>query len=316
MQSDKSEIIMSAASHVADVPELLEQILSHLPPLDVIRLERVSRTWHYLITKSPLLRYTTWRSNSYPGTTKPKVIPSSQFPEPERDESESDEYHLKDYLYKVSTHLHPVFVSCILKAVPADPRFSFRLPGEERSDDIGYFSLRPKLLRELVRWYKLNSGTEAQWGGMSLYRLGMRQVAFEIPLSDGAGIPFHLEATHEKHPWGQKGKWGDKRWGKIGKEPGEELFVTLGDVLREVEGQWDEWLDGEVEVHYLSHDEGPCDYDRGMPGDGCLESGDEDDDDDDEDGGSKEKMGYKMTKEEHIDAIVDKASDGPYDDYF
>ena len=43
-------------AHVATLPELVENILMHLPVQDVLQAQRVNRTWRYIIIQSPKLQ--------------------------------------------------------------------------------------------------------------------------------------------------------------------------------------------------------------------------------------------------------------------
>lgn len=286
---------MSAASNVFAIPELLEHILSELPPLDIIRYKRVCKSWKQLISDSPLLQYRTWMRNDYVETVAPDdLIPELHWQMPEykeikADKSKEADYHRRRYIYNVSRHLNPIVVSRIMKNMPQDPRFSFDPePRNEGESYGGYFNLRPVLLRDLVQWYEKNKDTEDNWGHMPLYRPESQKIRWSVPCSDDAGIPFELQA-------------------KAG-----SLGLTMKDLMDNVGSLWWRWKESEVQIHYLSHDAGYCDFDQGFP-ERCLDSDDEEEeevDEDDEDYcGKEEKLGVKRTVEEHLEQCVKKASD-------
>ncbi|KAF2638702.1 hypothetical protein P280DRAFT_520148 [Massarina eburnea CBS 473.64] len=104
---------MSAVSEVLGVTELFEQILSELPPLDIIRYQRVSRTWQNLIVESPLLQYKTWQRKDHSNPVKADdLIPDLERKDFLRfDSEERKEYELPRFIYNVSKHLHPILVS-------------------------------------------------------------------------------------------------------------------------------------------------------------------------------------------------------------
>jgi hypothetical protein len=306
----------SAVSNVLGIPELLRQILSSLPPLDIVRIQLVCRTWHNLISTSPLLQYRSWLSSSYPGperVTFADTIPeltweqkSSLFwSEYEEMMDKQTEYEVNRFLHNVSTHLNPVLVHIIMKHVPNNPTYCFEMKPPEHEGALSYFSFRPDILRDCVKWYEHHKDSQEHWGGMSLYRPDLKSVQWEIPCSDDSGIPVHMGAAD-----------GAER-------------LTLKDLMTDVDRLWYRWKDSERETHYLSHDAGECDLDMGFP-EHCLESSDEeedegenedkdededDDDDDDEEeeeeeeeGGMKlMKMGVKMSVEEHLEQAIQRA---------
>ncbi|KAK6497213.1 hypothetical protein TWF506_004688 [Arthrobotrys conoides] len=56
------------------IPELLEIILTTLPQLTVLTTCRsICTLWREVIDTSPLLKYTTWRTESIPGRTPPRI---------------------------------------------------------------------------------------------------------------------------------------------------------------------------------------------------------------------------------------------------
>ncbi|KAL1591363.1 hypothetical protein SLS60_012062 [Paraconiothyrium brasiliense] len=309
---------MAATAAVFSIPELFEQIISEHPPFDIIRYQRVSRTWQKLIAASPLLQYRAWLRNGFLDYTQ-YVQPDDLIPElgswdlryPYGSEAAKD-YNTKQYIDNVSKHLHPVIVANIMKDLPDDPKFSFD-PNQDMDQwgFGGYFVFRPVLLRALHDWYEKHKSSEHVWGHISLYRPQSRRCNWSVPDSDDSGIQFELEVRHVDER--DAGRDTEDYSGNIviNKGPDEPLFLTLSDLLRRLDELWDRWIDSEREVHYLSHDREGCDYDLGLP-DYCLESSDEEEDYDEEDEDEKIegiKFGEKMTVEEHIDACVRRASD-------
>ena len=189
-----------------------------------------------------------------------------------------------------------------MKDLPQDPRYSF-----DRRDARGewYLNFRPVLLRDLVQWKEKHKDSEDCWGKLSLYRPDARKINWEVPCSDDSGIPFELEAVYE-------GEDNEKRIPQnqkvVEKKKGENLALTMSDLMGELDALWFRWQDSERETHYLSHDAGDCDLDQGFP-EYCLESSDEEDDDGDEDGCRRERMGTRMTREEHLEQCIRNASE-------
>ncbi|KAJ4348859.1 uncharacterized protein N0V89_010238 [Didymosphaeria variabile] len=309
---------MPAASAVFYIPELLEHIISELPPFDIIHYQRVNRTWHKLIADSPLLQYKAWLRNDFPDPTQ-HVQPDDLIPKLSADDPNypyaskaAKDYDTKRYIYNISKHLHPIIMANIMKDVPYDPSLSF-----DPAQDMdtwgfgGYFSFRPVLLRALRQWCEAHKSSEHVWGHISLYRPEARRINWDVSCSDDASIPFSLEARCNDDP--NASRYSSdliENETVVNKRPGEPLFLTLGDLFGRLDRLWNRWIDGERETHYLSHDGAGCDYDYGLP-DYCLESSDEEDEDDEKDEDEKmerHKFGVKMTEEEHIDACVERAS--------
>lgn len=48
------------SAQVAAVPELLENILVHLPPRDIVLVQRVSPIWRNLVRTSPTIKRVLW----------------------------------------------------------------------------------------------------------------------------------------------------------------------------------------------------------------------------------------------------------------
>lgn len=284
-----------SASRVFSIIEILQQILCELPPLDIFRCQRVNKTWKQLISDSPLLQYQAWLRNDIADPAY--RIRAEHFDAGIYKPAEAVDYNTSRYIENVSRHLHPIILLNVLKHMPRDPRYSFDPVKRTEEDGFGgYFNLRPVLIRDLMQWYAKNKGTEHIWGKMSLYRPDARKVCWSIPLSDMAGIPVELKAyTRRERDFTYPGYHGYRF--EVIKEPGEPLVLTVGDLMKKLDFAWDEWIDGEREEHYLSHDGQGCNFDRGIPAERCLE--------DDEEGTT---FGDKMTLEEHIEQALEVAS--------
>jgi hypothetical protein len=292
---------MSATSTVLGLPETLQQILSELPPFDIIRCQRVNRTWHRYITDSPLLQYKAWLRNDYPDPIH-HVKPDDLMVED--DSSATKDYETKRYLYNIAKHLNPVIVARIMEDVPRDPRFSFEPDKDIETHGFGgYFNFRPVLLQALVRWYNANKTSESKWSHLSLFRPEARRIAWEVPSSDDSSSPFRLEAKlnddldakrHKKDYMGHDYV--------VNKRPGEPLFLTLDDLLANVEHLWEHWLDSERETHYLSHDSGGCDSYLGLP-DSCISSNSDEENDEDEDEEMEEFGGKDKGCESDLESV-------------
>lgn len=285
-----------SASHVFSIIEILQQILCELPPLDIIRCQRVNSTWKQLISDSPLLQYQAWLRND---CSDPAYrIRADDFDPSVRKPKEEVDYNTRRYLSNVSRHLHPVILVNVMKHLPKDPRYSFDpVPRSKKDGFGGYFNLRPVLLRDLMQWYERNKATEHIWGGMSLYRPDARKVDWSMPDSEDAGITVQLKAVARKD--GDPTFAGFHGWYfDVIKEPGQPLVLTLGDLMKKLDWAWTRWMDSEHEVHYLSHDGEGCNFDRGIPGQGCLEEAEE-----------YRTFGTKLTMEEHIEQAIAKASE-------
>jgi hypothetical protein len=289
---------MSAHSDIFSIVEILQAVLSELPPLDIIRCQRVSSTWKTVITDSPLLQYKAWLRNDCPDPSyrirADDLLPESDYPTKQA-------YDTKRYNYNVSKHLHPIVVARIMEHPPDDPRFEFDPLQNMQEDGFGgYLNFRPVLLRDLMRWYERHKATEHIWGSMSLYRPDARKVCWELPDSEVASIPVNFEAvsvTAEVYSCLYTGY----RW-EVNKAPGQALVLTVGDLMKKLDYAWNEWLDSEREVHYRSHDCDSCDFDKGIPGEGCLDR------DDDKKSSPRPTFGEKMTMEEYIERAMTEAS--------
>ncbi|KAH7387006.1 hypothetical protein DE146DRAFT_759405 [Phaeosphaeria sp. MPI-PUGE-AT-0046c] len=200
-----------SASAVFSVIEILQQILCELPPLDIIRCQRMNSIWKQLIADSPLLQYQAWL----------------------RDDVSDPAYRVR-YISTISTHLHPIVVANIMKHLPKDPRFSFDPLNNMDLDGFGgYFNMSPVHLRDLMQWYERNKATEHIWGDMSLYRPEACRVCWEMPDSEGAGIPVRLEAVPTKvtDPNSDYTGWGFE----VNKKPAQSLVLTVGDLMRKMD---------------------------------------------------------------------------------
>ncbi len=127
-----------------------------------------------------------------------------------------------------------------------------------------------------------------------------------MPCTDDSGIPFELDSS-----WYDNDD-DDARANGLNRDDDDGASNTpkkglrgliLRDLFGELENLWDTWIDSEREIHYISHDGGVCDYEQGFP-DHCLDSDDE--------GSASEKAGVKMTREEHLDDVVERASEEWY----
>ncbi len=299
---------MSSAVKALAIPELLEKILAHLPPLNIIRCQCVNHTWKTVIADSPLLQYKTWQRRTYKAYVDPRVMPNI-------DDSDDEDLWKKRYLRDINAHLHPLVTSIIMKHLPSDFLWQrFKLEKVAVKDEGGeasyksYHEFNPDLLQGMVQWYEQNKATISKWGHMPLCRPGIYKLESEISSSDDAGTPFSLEAGSE-HDSGAD----ETNVNHTGAD-NESPVIRLGEFFRAITGLWESWLDWEREVHWLGHDGGYCDYDQGLP-DQCLDSSDDDDENDeeeekdsDEEASKDWKKGTKMTLEEHIDDLVYRAS--------
>ncbi|KAF2650646.1 hypothetical protein K491DRAFT_125434 [Lophiostoma macrostomum CBS 122681] len=286
----------SATSNVLGVPELLQNILSALPPLEILRMQRVCRTWKTLINTLPLLQYLSWMDSSYTRShrvTSADTIPelttkqkSSIFHGEYQDPDKQAEYEKKRFCHNMATHINPVLANFIIRHVPENPQFGFDVKWNDNgtSCEIRY-SLRPDVLRECVKWYEKHGDAEERWGGMSLCRPDLKSVKWELLCSDDSSIPVELQA--------------DDGVGRL----------TLKDLMVRVDGLWKRWVNSEHETHYLSHDAGECDLDMGFP-EHCLGSSDEGEDgsEDGEDGEGRIRIGTMRTVEEHLEQAIRNAS--------
>ena len=316
---------MSATSHVLSITEILQQILSFLPPLDIIQAQRVCRTWQKLITDSPLLQYKSWLRSDYSDPAH-RILATDIFPEQDRlgdewDYEDEVAYETKRFRRNIANHVNPIVAAKILENPPDDPRNCFH-PEENMEQDGfgGYLHFTPLILRELLGWYKKHESSEHVWGHMSLLRPDARKISWSIPTSGGAGIPFHLEAYRDDDP--DAGTYSRNGFGngvRVNMGPERALILTLSDLMGRLESEWEGWIESEHEEHYLSHDGGVCDYDQGIPAERCLRSDDEDEnegmngepesgDEEDEESDRMETSGYKMTMEEHIEQAIMAAS--------
>jgi hypothetical protein len=285
---------MSAASAVLSIAEILEQIISELPPFDIIRCQRVNSTLKKLITSSPLLQYKAWLRNDYPDSAHhvraedlmPKFCPCSI--------KKGVEYGNQRFLYNISKHLHPIVVARIMQHPPDDARYQFEPiagglnAGMDTDGFGGYLHFRPILIRDPRHWYEKNKSTEHIWGQISLYRPDARKITWQTGNSGGAGIHFTREAVRIGHPHSRSHDC-------IVKKAEQPLILTLGDLMNGLDSAWKNWIESEEDEHYFSHDGAGCDLDQGIPGKGCLESAKM------EENPTFETM---MTMEEHIEQAI------------
>ena len=303
---------MTAASTTFSIAEILQLILSELPPLDIIKCRRINSSWKRLIDDSPLLQYRSWLRNDYPDPAQHvsaydlKSAPSIGDPGYDEEEESNSSFY-----YNVSKHLNPVIVACIEEINPTSLDYWFDPTKNMETDGFGgYMHFPPTLLHALMQWRDRNASSQHVWGSMSLYRPNARKMCWEIPTSGGAGIPFHMEAVPKDDPnAGTYSHCYAANDVSVNKIAGQPLFLTLGDLVGRLDMEWHRWIDSEQEEHYCGHDGGVCDLEEGIPGDGCLESDNEEDDGDDEDCGKMETSGRKMTMEEHIERAMEAASE-------
>ncbi|PVH99200.1 hypothetical protein DM02DRAFT_615232 [Periconia macrospinosa] len=290
---------MPATSTALSITEILEQILSELPPFDILRFKRVNQKWHKIIRGSSLLQYKAWLREDYPDTAH-LVRGDDLMPESQDYSDIAKEYEMRRYVYNLSKHLHPIVVARIMKKPPQDPSYCFEPDKSEENGYGGYLNLPPVLIRKLRKWYENNKHTEDEWGHMSLYRPHSRRIRWETPNSGGAGIPFELDVDFliGKASIGHDNKSNEHR---------KRLdYLTLSDLFGALDRQWEEWLESERDEHFFSHDAGVCDLDMGLPAQSCLEYDSEDEDEDEEN--ERSQVGYKMTMEEHIKVCLITAS--------
>jgi hypothetical protein len=287
---------MSAALTVFHIPELLEHILSELPPLDIIRYQSVNYTWQRLIADSPLLQYKAWlrRDCLDPAhEVQEEQFEIAPFSEDYNMDEELD-HTMRAISHSMSKHLNPVVVACFMKAIPVSPEYDW---------DGGFLPLRPGLLQALTRWHEAHEASEDRWGHMPLCRPSVSAIRSETMTSTRGGIPFNLEAQHSSDPK----EANLVAWGVSHKRPDEPLDLTLRDIMQAVEDQWEEWLQFEKDLHWNRHRVG-CDYDVGLPSDKCLDHDKISDEEERRYAETMETSGTKRTMEGHIDALVDKAT--------
>ena len=356
-----------AASMVLSINELLEQILSELPPPDIFRYQRVNKTWYNLITKSQLLQYKSWLRDDYPDAahhvrvddlilekesdpknsssylnsdldsdldpdldldfdpsldpnldhdldaahhvrannlekesdptcSNPRLDSESDLDlDPDIDaahhvradslEKESDptcsnpqldaeyEYIQECYRYNIFRHLHPVVATRFMEYPCTDLEDSILISPEKYIEGTSQASLpiNPIILRSLVQWYKQNKESEHIWGHISLFRPGVRKVEWELSTSDHAGLPTDIQVRYNSNiPPEDCYTYLTGEDTKVDKKPGTPLVLTVSDLMKRVENEWERWVESEEDVHYLSHDGPGCDIDEGIPSEGCL----------------------------------------------
>ena len=162
-------MIMSAASTVFEIAELLQQIISELPPLDIIQYQRVNHTWQKLITGSPILQYKAWLRNDYPDPTQhaspDDLVPELSLSDPNYryGSDAAAKYNHKRFLYNITKHLNPIIVTNILQDPPDDCRYCFDpIKNMATWGFGGYMSFRPVLLRALRQWYSAHKDSEVK----------------------------------------------------------------------------------------------------------------------------------------------------------
>jgi hypothetical protein len=239
------------------------------------------------------------------------------------DECDDWDSKLDSYVHNISRHLNPIVVASIMEYPPDNVSFIFGMPsinGYGFTFDLnkhsGYLDMRPIILRDLKNWYQKHKASENVWGTMPLYRPDARKIAWELGTSEGAGIPFVLEAVHDPDLFLDDRILTYEDPLHVKKATEKSTYLTLSDLMQRLGDEWRNWIDSEREEHYLSHDGAGCDFDQGIPGDGCLESDQEDDieegqfapDEEEEEAEERVTFGCKMSLEEHIDQAVLAAS--------
>ncbi|OAF98537.1 uncharacterized protein CC84DRAFT_1223714 [Paraphaeosphaeria sporulosa] len=120
---------MSASSTVFGIPELLQQIASESPPLDLIHYHRVSRWQNSSRTLRSCSTSLDRKTLTY---SVPRVKVDDLMPEvdfwnpacPSNPEAETA-YQTKRYLCNIVKHLNLIIAASILEDVSKDPRYSF-----------------------------------------------------------------------------------------------------------------------------------------------------------------------------------------------
>lgn len=305
---------MSTSPSVFTILELLEKILSELPPLEIVQRQRVNSTWRDLIASSPLLQYHTWQRNDILDPVY-RILSEDFMPNEELSYSKiiaRDYDPYKWYIDNLSRHVHPIVVARDMQSCPQGPSDSFDPLRNMAEDGFGgYFEFRPILIRELMAWYKRNKATEHIWGRMSLCRPGARVVHWEASDSTGNTVPrMKLQAVRIECPDNElcPAKQGSNET-LVYKHPGQPLILTLSDLMGWLDHAWHLWLEAEHQEHdfWYSNDSG-CMGDKGIPREECLRSDNGEEEIDDEDYVPCEKHGPRRTMNEHIDMRVDACS--------
>lgn len=279
MQASTPHQQVIAASSVLGIAELLEQILSELPPPDIFRCQRVSKTWYELITNSPLLQYKSWLRNDHSDPAQHvranDLILDAEI-EAEDYGSDYDaqydaevEHHDKCYRYNISRHLHPVFAACFMKYPSTYFEDSFLInPNENMKGEFwARLPMNSVILRALIDWYQKNKDSEHIWGHISLCRPSVSKVKWGLSNSDGSGSSTDLEARYTEN---MKPEGYSAYSPTVDKEPGTPLVLTVSDILKRLGDEWEAWLYVEHENHYFSHDGEGCNFSVGVPPESCL----------------------------------------------
>lgn len=279
MQASTPHQQIIAASSVLGIAELLEQILSELPPPDIFRCQRVNKNWYELITNSPLLQYKSWLRDDHSDPAH-HVRANDLILDAEIDaEDYGSDYdsHLdaevdncdKCYGYNISRHLHPVVAACFMEYPSTEIEDSFLINPDEnmKGEFWARLPMNSVILRALIDWYQKNKDSEHIWGHISLCRPSVHKVKWELLNSDGSGISTDLEARYTEN---MKPEGYSSYSSTVDKEPGTPLVLTVSDILKKLGGEWEAWLDGEHENHFFSHDGEGCNLSVGVPPERCL----------------------------------------------
>ena len=312
---------LTPAHSIFSILEILEQIISHLPPLEIIRCQRVNKTFQTLITSSPLLQYKAWLRNDHPDPTQhPKesdYIPDFHWEmwtgdildREGRDEFQK-QYEKHQFYTNINRHLHPIIAAKVFELAPEDPRYGFDPLYDKDQGWGGYLDYKPKLIRALQAWYEKYQHTEHIWGKISLYRPAAKKINWQITTSGGAGLNQRFEAKRCVEG-AEEGYESDYMHNDIlvKKRGVGEPYLTVSDILGRLDESWEKWIESEHDEHYFSHDGQGCDWDEGVPPMSCYlwedeeEEDDDEDDEDDEEGGESERQrledpGENLTREE------------------
>lgn len=298
------------ASNIFAVVEILEKILSELPPLDIIQCQRVTSTWRELITTSPLLQYQTWLRNDILDPAY-HIRPEDFIADDKYGHYSVDAHAQFDVRYKnnISRHVHPIVVARELESASPDASFD-PLRHMEKDGFGGHFTFRPIVIHDLMVWYEKHKATEHIWGSMSLCRPDARVIHWEASDSTGNIVPrMKLQAVRTDESG--TGDFAAKQEGDgtvIYKRYPQPLVLTLSDLMRWLNYAWHLWIEQEHGEHDRWHEGGGgCMGNKGIPRDDCLRSDDEGDGTD-PDYVPCAKYGPRMTMEEHIEEAMEAAS--------
>ncbi|KAH9884752.1 hypothetical protein F4778DRAFT_762483 [Xylariomycetidae sp. FL2044] len=250
----------SAAAKVLAITELLELILSELPPLALIRSQAVCRTWQQLIANSPMLEYAMWMTFEtdypHPASDDDLIPPLKLTPEQEDrssaafvDDDARQAYDRKRYISNISRHLNPIIVQIVLKHLPEHTHVEF-----DWKHSVGLkmmanrFHLHADVLYGLIDWSLEHQGSINHWRHMSL-------------MSPFTGaIDWTMNNTIRRQGQGRRIQYSFTHH-----------VLTLDDLMFALYWACERWEHQESVIHWQGHTEGYCDLDRGYPKDCCEE---------------------------------------------